>query len=252
MGEDKELRQELGSKTMVLKQLEGVYNTSGDMLQKKRVLKEIKEVKQTIEKIKGRIIILGIENDLLEEENINNPGLDSVLNVVQIAKYREDSRDREIDAVTSYMEFFERNYLSILSEYHIKLDFNHSIKRDVFYPRFMEIKKILKEYDYELDVLNREEYNNIAFYRDKSIIHKIKHRYLLSLDRFFKDIRTFLNVLVDDFNKGGIVILHPQDFLSFSEFEKDRRLEGCTVIDVIKQMYLFADEFTRFLGLPNM
>ncbi len=252
MGENKELRQELENKAMVLKQLEGVYNTSGDKLQKRRVLKEIEDVKQTIKGIKGRIIVLGIENDLFEEENINNPGMVSVLNVVRITKYREDSRDREIDAVTSYMEFFERNYLSILSEYHIKLDFNHSIKRDVFYPRFMEIKKILKEYDYELDVLNREEYNNIAFYRDKSIIHKIKHRYLLSLDRFFKDLRTFLNVLVDDFNKGGIVILHPQDFLSFSEFEKDRRFEGHAVIDAIKEMYLFSDKFTRFLGLPNM
>jgi hypothetical protein len=252
MGENKELRQELENKAMVLKQLEGVYNTSGDKLQKRRVLKEIEDVKQTIKGIKGRIIVLGIENDLFEEENINNPGMVSVLNVVRITKYREDSRDREIDAVTSYMEFFEKNYLSILSEYHIKLDFNHSIKRDVFYPRFMEIKKILKEYDYELDVLNREEYNNIAFYRDKSIIHKIKHRYLLSLDRFFKDLRTFLNVLVDDFDKGGIVILHPQDFLSFSEFEKDRRFEGHAVIDAIKEMYLFSDKFTRFLGLPNM
>lgn len=252
MGENKELRQELENKAMVLKQLEGVYNTSGDKLQKRRVLKEIEDVKQTIKGIKGRIIVLGIENDLFEEENINNPGMVSVLNVVRITKYREDSRDREIDAVTSYMEFFEKNYLSILSEYHIKLDFNHSIKRDVFYPRFMEIKKILKEYDYELDVLNREEYNNIAFYRDKSIIHKIKHRYLLSLDRFFKDLRTFLNVLVDDFDKGGIVILHPQDFLSFSEFEKDKRLEGHAVIDAIKEMYLFSDKFTRFLGLPNM
>lgn len=252
MKEDKELRQDFESKRQVLKQLEGVYNTSDDMLQKKRVLKEIEEVKKTIKSIKGKLIVYGIENDLLEEENINTPYIMSVLNTIRIIKYRKESRDREIDAVTSYMEFFERNYLSILSEYHIKLDFNHSIKRDVFYPRFMEIKKILKEYDYELDVLNREEYNNIAFYRDKSIIHKIKHRYLLSLDRFFKDLRTFLKVLVDDFKKGGIVILHPHDHLSLSEFEKDRRLDGYTVIETIEEMYSFSDEFTRFLGLPNM
>jgi hypothetical protein len=255
MQKNKKIKMELKSKTLVLKQLEGVYKTSSNTNQKKRVLNEIEEIKLEIQNLKGKLIIYGFDNDEWQTEDIDDEeGIETfiLLSKIAVPRYREDSKDREMDAVISYEDFFEKNYLSILSEYYLKLDFNNSAKRDIFYPKFMEIKKVLKEYDYELDILNREEYNNIAHYRDKSVIHKIRQRYLLLLDKYFKDLRKFLELLIDDFKTGGTIILNPLEYLSLSEFDDNRRLEGYNVIETLKEMYTFCDEFTRFLSMPNI
>ena len=150
------------------------------------------------------------------------------------------------------MNVFEKNYLSILSEYYIKLDFNHSGKRDEFYPKFMDIKKIINEYNYELEVLNREEFNSIAFYRDKSLVHKIKHRYMLALDKYFKELKSFLKTLIDDNAEGSIIILNSNDRLFLDELERNRKLDGYTVLDTIIEMYDFSEEITTFLSLPDI
>ena len=252
MEEGRSLQDELFNNRRVLKQLEGVYNTSSDALQKKRVAKDINAMKKKIKSLEGEMVVLGVENEIIEEEN---PGIGDdydILSSIAVNKVREDSKDSEIDAVISYIIFFEKNYLSILSEYYIKLDFNHSGKRDEFYPKFMEIKKIVNEYNYELEVLNREEYNNIAFYRDKSLVHKIKHRYLLALDKYFKELKSFLKILIDDNATGGIIVLNSNDRLILDELEKNRKLDGYTVLDTIIEMYDFSEEIIKFLSLPNI
>ena len=253
MEEDRRLQGELLSNKKVLKQLEGVYNTSSDALQKKRVAKDINVMRKMIKSLEGKLVVLGLENENIEEEE--DAGIEDdydILGSITVNKVREGSKDREIDAIASYMIFFEKNYLSILSEYYIKLDFNHSGKRDEFYSKFMEIKKIINEYNYELEVLNREEYNSIAFYRDKSLVHKIKHRYMLALDKYFKELKSFLKTLIDDNAEGGIIILNSNDRLILDELERNRKLDGYTVLDTIIELYDFSEEITVFLSLPDI
>ncbi|HEB31227.1 MAG TPA: hypothetical protein ENI15_10195 [Spirochaetes bacterium] len=252
MEEGRSLQDELLSDKKVLKQLEGVYNTSSDVLQKKRVAKDINVMKKEIKSLEGKLVVLGIENEIMEEEDTGIGDDYDILGSIAVNKVREDSKDREIDAITSYLNYFEKNYLSILSEYYIKLDFNHSGKRDEFYPKFMEIKKIINEYNYELDVLNREEYNSIAFYRDKSLVHKIKHRYLLVLDKYFKELNNFLKILIDDNAEGGIIVLNSNDRLILDELERNRKLDGYTVLDTIIEMYDFSEDIIKFLSLPDI
>jgi len=255
MGELDRIKIELEKKKVTLKQLEGVYRTSMNTSQRSRVSKEIEAVKEAIKNLRGKLVIYGFEHEFggEGEETIEVKEVkESILDEIKIPPFREESRDREIDAVVSYVLFFEENYLSILSEYYIKLDFNHSTKRDTFYPRFMEMKKILKEYNYELDVLNREEFNNIAHYRDKSVVYKIRQRYFLALDGYLKDLRNFLEILIDDYRTHGNIVLNPDDVLGFNEFEINHRLSGLTVIESLNEIYTFTAEFIRFLGMPNL
>lgn len=252
MEESHSLQDELLNNKKVLKQLEGVYNTSSDALQKKRVAKDINVMKKKIKSLEGKLVVMGIENEIIEEEDTGIGDDYDILSSIAVNKVREDSKDREVDAITSYMNFFENNYLSILSEYYMKLDFNHSGKRDEFYPKFMEIKKIINEYNYELEVLNREEYNSIAFYRDKSLVHKIKHRYLLALDKYFKELKSFLKILIDDNAEGGIIVLNSNDRLILDELERNRKLDGYTVLDTIIEMNDFSEEVIKFLSLPDI
>ncbi len=248
----RDILKEIEDKKLLLKQLEGVYKTSINSAQKKRVLREIRDIKITLRNLKT---VLDFHRGL-EGAGEEHPGgeerIFSILSIIKVRKFSELSRDKEIDAVISYADFFEKNYLPILSEYYIKLDYNNSLKRDTFYPRYMELKKLLKEYSYEIEVHTRTEYDSIASYKDKSNVYKIRHRYLLSLDAYFKDLKAFSETLIGNYMSGGSIIMNPLDRISLSEFENDRRLDGYTVIDALSEMYSFYDEFTRFLGMPKI
>jgi len=247
-----EIVREIEDKKLLLKQLEGVYKTSLNSAQKKRVLREIRDIKISLRNLKAVLEL----HEGIEGTDETFPGEEerifSILSMIKVQKFSEVSRDKEMDAVISYADFFEKNYLPILSEYYIKLDFNNSLKRDTYYPRYMEIKKLLKEYSYENEVHTRKEYDSIASYKDKSNVYKIRQRYLLSLDAYFKDLRTFTETLISNYMSGGSIIMNPHDRIGLSEFENDRRLDGYTLIDALSEMYTFFDEFNRFLGIPKL
>ena len=107
MEEGRRLQEELLSSKKVLKQLEGVYSTSTDLVQKKRVSKDINELKRKIKSLEGQLIVLGIENEIIEEEDTSIGDDYEILSLIPIKKVREDSKDREMDAVTSYLDFFD-------------------------------------------------------------------------------------------------------------------------------------------------
>lgn len=243
---------EIKNKLRALKQLEGVCKTTTDKIQRKRVSKEIEGMKKSIEWLRWKLNGREEANETQEMTSSEAEGEYSILNTVPVTKYREESKDREMDAVISYMDFFERNYLPILSEYYIKLDFSHSTKMDIFYPLFIDIKKILDEYGYELEVQSRKEFTRIAVLRDRSIFNKIRQRYYVELNKFFKDLRDFLKVLIDDHMSGGNIILNPYGRILLSEFEENRKLDNYYVKDALEEMYRFSEEFMRFLSIPDL
>ncbi len=254
MSDLESIKREIESKERVLKQLEGVYKTSTDMVQKKRVMEEIRYVKKQINELME--IIGELRSD---EGNRGRGGTKAtakddyrILKNIPVRQYRNDHGDREMDTIISYMDFFEKNYLPILSEYYIKLDFNNSMKRDSYYIKFMDIKKILKEYNYELDILHNEEYNTIAIHRDKSIVYKIRHQYMLELDSFFKDLRNFLRYILNEYKGGGNVIMNPDNRIDLNEFEEYRALNGYRVVEALEEIKEFTEEIIRFLSIPTV
>ena len=251
-----DIRETLDQKTRVLKQLEGVFKTSTDLAQKKRVWKEIQEIKEVIKKLQRSYDssgggIRGIEGKTKPPQDASSGP--TLLGGIPVKPYKKDSRDREMDTIVSYMHYFENNYLPLLSEYYMKLDYSHSGKRDTFYPRFMEIMHLLKQYDFE----DRSVHGGIMGYpqssrSDKSAVNKGRQRYLFALDGFFKDLRTFVRTLITDYNKGGTVLLNPDDGVRLDDFEENRVLNDYTVVQALEEVYLFSEEFVRFLGMPEI
>ena len=251
MSEKGDIRRELEQKTRVLQQLEGVYKTSTSITQKQRVYKDMQDLKKVIKELQHRSETLG--PDKIDEGDIESPSrTHSILGRINISKYKKNSKDREMDAVVSYMKFFEENYLPILSAHYIKLDYSHSMKRDIFYPKFMEIMHLLKQYDYEDELEQRKEYDSSLFYRDKSVTQKGRQRYLFALDSFFKDMRNFLRIVVDDNKAGGTILMNPDDAIHLDEFENNKKLHNYPVIKALKEIYTFSDEFIKFLAMPEL
>jgi hypothetical protein len=252
MSRGNKAQNELASKLLILKQLEGVYKTSTDIDQRKRVAREIRDVKRSINNLQS---ILSLQHKYgLTQVQLELEGDEAfkLLSRIMVAKFINDSRDAEMDALVSYVDYYEKNYLPVLSEYYIKLDYNNSMKRDVFYPRYMEMKKMLNEYMYEVEVQVREEFTSIAVHKDKSLVYKLRQQYLMGLDKYFKDLRLFLDELMADHASGGSSVLNPLDFVSMSEFEIDRKMDGYTVINALIEIQTFCDEIIRFLAIPNM
>jgi hypothetical protein len=252
MSRGNKAQNELESKLLILKQLEGVYKTSTDIEQRKRVAREIRDIKRTISNLQS-ILSLQQKYGLTQvEHELEGDDSFTMLSHIMVAKFINDSRDTEMDALVSYVDYYEKNYLPVLSEYYIKLDYNNSMKRDVFYPRFMELKKMLNEYMYEVEVQIREEFTSIAVHKDKSLVYKLRQQYLLGLDRYYRDLRAFLDELLGDHASGGSSVLNPLDFVSMSEFEVDRKMDGYTVINALIEIQTFSGEIVRFLAIPNM
>jgi len=243
---------ELESKMLILKQLEGVYNTSTDLDQRKRVARDIRDVKRSISNLQS-ILSLQQKYGLIQvQHELESDEAFKLLSRIMVAKFINDSRDTEMDALVSYVDFYEKNYLPVLSEYYVKLDYNNSMKRDVFYPRYMEMKRMLNEYMYEVEVQIREEFTSIAVYKDKSMVYKLRQQYLMGLDKYYRDLRAFLDELLNDHTSGGSTVLNPLDFVSMSEFEIDRKMDGYTVINALLEIQTYSDEIIRFLAIPNM
>ena len=111
MEEGRSLQDELLNDKKVLKQLEGVYNTSSDALQKKRVAKDINVMKKKIKSLEGKMVVLGVENEIIEEEDTGIGDDYDILSSIAVNRVREDSKDREIDAITSYIYQFSANII---------------------------------------------------------------------------------------------------------------------------------------------
>jgi len=244
------IKKDIKNKKIVLKQLEGVLKTSSSKLQKKRVIKEIKSIRKDINELE--VLLHDILGNMEKEPDFkeDDSGNYKILNNIQVKRYNKMHSDGEMDALISYLNFFEMNYLPILSEYYIKLDFNHSLKRDSYYAKYLEIKKILKEYDYELDILYNDEYNNVALYHDKAIIYKIRHQFMIDVNNYFRDLKSFVKTLLDDYHTGGNIILNPDNEIELSEFENHRKLDGYNIVNAIEEIYIFCEEIIKFLSIP--
>lgn len=253
MDDIKGMRQELEQRTMVLKQLEGVYKTSTSVIQRKRVLKEIQGIKRIIKDLQKRFESAGMNPDAEGGGDMRDAG-PSILGRISIRQFRTGSKDREMDAIVSYMKFFENNYLPILSDYYIKLDYSHSGKRDTFYPGFMETMHLLKQYEFEKDSASDSEgrYDWVTSARDRTIVRKGRQRYLFALDSFFKDMRSFIKLLIDDSRTEGAILLNPEDMIDLGEFEENRTLNNYAVLEALQEIYAFVEEFIGFLAMPEL
>jgi len=253
MDDIKGMRQELEQRTRILKQLEGVYKTSTSIIQRKRVLKEIKEIKRVIKDLQKGFESAGMNPDAGGGCDMRDAG-PSILGRIPVRQFSTGSKDREMDAIVSYMKFFENNYLPILSDYYIKLDYSHTGKRDTFYPGFMEAMQLLKQYEYEKDSASNSEgrYDWVTSARDRTIVRKGRQRYLFAIDSFFKDMRSFIKLLIDERRTEGAILLNPEDMIDLGEFEENRTLNNYSVLEALREIYAFAEEFIGFLAMPEL
>ena len=241
----------------ILKKLEGVYKITIDSKQKERVKKDIKKIKLRLLKYDKYKETLQ-ENEPIEKEEIiiepikeeEKKEIYEILGSFEVKKVHPASKDFELDMAATYMEIFENELWAALSDYHLKLDYYYSKEREKFYDKLENCRRLLKQY---IDIL--EEYNKTTLesYKDKLrlMITKQARAFLIESVELMRDINEFLYKLLTDYENGGNIILNPNDKIIFSSIEGKKLLNEWRVIDGLRYILKFTEEYIKKIKIPE-
>ena len=146
----------------------------------------------------------------------------------------------------------ENEYLPILGESHIKLDFSHATERDNVFKYMENIRrnmKVLSETIEEFALADKQDF--------KEQLGRMKNKqsriFISEAGDLFKNYRDFLQKLVIDMDAGGTVVVNSDEKIHFNpKFERATTLEGVEVKDAIKQFYNFTKAALSNVNLPSM
>ena len=162
-----------------------------------------------------------------------------------------DESDRETAALTTYLRCFGDEFLVLLSERKLKLDFKYSLDRDGFYGRYQDLQR--KVDDLRQEILRAERGEHRPELREEARKRAFKmHRAVAGeVHRFFKMIVGFASDLIEDVETDGFKCLNGSEVVRFDAVEGKRHLNGVRVLGALKQMRGYAAEVIEFLNIPD-
>lgn len=232
-----------------IKKYEVVLKTSSNVMQKQRVKKELVKLKNYREKLQHVFSILEEQEELVTENEFKNfPFLSQILSPLD-EKY---IADREINYICYILYCFENEFLSILTERKMKLDFKYSLERDSYYNIYQELTKRVEDFEDQLVIIEKGKYTEGTLLEIKNRLLKKRRVLLIETDRFFRKIKKFTDELLKDIEKNGPECLNKDDLINFDEIEGERYLEGYTVTQSLQMLNTFAKEVILYLNLPEI
>ena len=251
--------EELRHLNRLIRQFDSVFKSTRDPLQRDRVTRELRQLKTYKDKL--------VSFHEIDPRELEDPGDQDELEEQPYLKMAmaaggekespaskvsaEDYQDREVYQLALYLAFFEGEFLALLSETRLKLDFKHSLERDSFYHRFENLRRLLGDLredtsrmgDY-LGQKHEEEMRMRSFKKSRNLI--------MESDKFFRNLQSFSGGLSEDIGASGSVCLNPRDLLRFERMGGRRHLEGLSVEKALAGLAEFSSEVTRFLNVPQI
>jgi len=251
--------EELKTLNRTIRQFESVYKSTKDPTQRARVTKELNKLKTYRDKLQS---FHEFDSNAVEEQASVDEweGLSYLKTILERAgrksknkkeSYDDSFGDRELSYLHLYLNFFEEDFLTILSETKLKLDFKHSLERDSFYHRFENLRRLfdsVHEDSSTVDLYSGQKHEEDM--RKRSF--KKKRNVIVEADKFMRSVARFTGVLVTDIEAGGLICLNADDTLHFDRIEGKRSFEGRNVHEALKELKNFAREVVDFLNVPQI
>lgn len=244
--------QELAKLERVIGQYELILRTAVDSAQRGRVLEKLKSLRAYRDKLLRTFEV----SQRSPAEEPEGPG-DPFERYAYLALARslcgpEDAEgDRETAALAVYLECFAAEFLVLLSERQLKLDFKYSLDRDGFYRRYQELDRKLEDLRQEILKAERGEHRPELREEAHKRAFKMQRSVVVEAHRFFKAVAGFAADLIDDIETEGFKCLNGKDIVRFEAVEGKRHLGGVRVLDALKQMRGYATEVVEFLNIPE-
>jgi len=248
--------EELKTLNRTIKQFEAVFKSTKDPTQRERVTRELNKLKTYKDKLESF-------HDFDQSELEETPRVDEfdgftylkiLLEKASKGKKAEGQNrygDRELNYLDMYLVFFENEFLTILSETKLKLDFKHSLERDSFYHRFENLRRLfedLHEDSSTIDLYAGQKHEEDM--RKRSF--KKKRNVIVDSDKFLRSVSLFSGNLVEDIEAGGLICLNADDVLHFDRIEGKRYFEGKQVKEALRELQIFTREVIEFLNIPRI
>lgn len=257
--------QELQKLQKMVTQLENILKISNNEEQKQRVSKDLIKYRKRILEISPE----GVPENLYsapnksekhsekeEKQQVNDTNVDTInndiLSNITILKMCPHSNDNEINLLATIINIMENDYLPILGESHIKLDFSHATERDNIFKYMENIRrnmKVLTETIEEFALADKQDF--------KEQLGRMKNKqsriFISEAGDLFKNYKDFLQKLVIDAEAGGTVVTNLDEKIHFNpKFERSTMFEGVEVKKAIKQFYEFTKAALSNVNLPSM
>jgi hypothetical protein len=235
----------------LIRQYETVYRTTADADQRDRAGRELKELKSYRDKI---LAVNEIDRGKLDEPPAAADALSDfpVLSNLVAADTGTWEGDQEVRHVALYLGHFEREFLPLLTETRLKLDFKHSLERDGFYRRFQEVQRRLHEWHDAHRRLEDGGFNRDLESEIRTRIFKLKRNLTVEANRLFRAAERFAGVLVEDARGDGVKCLNGDASVAFDRIEGKRLLSGLSVTDALLGLADFAGEVAGYLRIPEV
>jgi hypothetical protein len=242
--------EELKKLNRLIHQYETVYRTTADSEQRDRAGHELKELKSYRDKILAVNVI--DRGKLVEQPAAADTLADfPILSRLVAANAEPWEGDLEVRHIALYLGHFEREFLPILTETHLKLDFKHSLERDGFYRRFQEVQRRLDDWREAHRRLDGGSFNRELENEVHTRIFKLERNLAVEASRLFHAVQRFATILVEDTHGDGVKCLNGDEAISFDRIEGERLLAGVTVRDALQALDGFASEVTGYLRVPD-
>ena len=242
--------EELQKLNRLIRQYETVYRTTADADQRDRAARELKKLKSYREKI---LAVNVIDHGKLAEPPPDNDGLADFPILSRLVAGDTDAweGDQEVRHIALYLGHFEREFLPILTESRLKLDFKHSLERDGFYRRFQEVQRRLDDWRDAHRRLDAGGFNRELETEVRTRIFKLERNFAVEASRLFRAVQRFAGILVEDARGDGVKCLNGDEPIAFDRIEGDRLLAGLPVTDALRALDDFATEVTGYLRVPD-
>jgi hypothetical protein len=244
--------EELAKLNRLIKQYESVYRTTADGGQKDRVGRELAGLKGYRDKL---LSVSVIDQKAAEERPpAENDELASWPVLSRLDAEEEDvfDGDPEVRRILLYANHFEKEFLPLLVEARLKLDFKYSLERDQFYAQVQDLLSRAKDF---IDAHRRIAEG--ALPKDMGMEMRkrnFKIKRLLGVEeaRLFRKALRFSQDLIEDARADGVKCLNAEDPIEFDTIEGKRLLAGRTVVHGLEEMRDLATEALDFLNIPDI
>jgi len=210
---------------------------------------ELIKLKNYREKLQHVFSIIEEQEELITESEFKYfPFLSQILSPVD-EKY---IADREINYICHILYCFENEFLAVLTERKMKLDFKYSLERDGFYNIYQDLTKRIENFEDQLVIIEKGKYTEGTLLEIKNRLLKKRRVLLIETDRFFRKVKKFSDELLKDIEKNGPECLNKDDIINFDAIEGKRYLEGYTVTQSLQMLNTYAKEVILYLNLPEI
>ena len=260
--------EELARLNRLLHQYETVYRTTPNLEQRKRVARQIRELRSTREKI---LAVNAIDPDLQEEERPEEA--EGAGQFLLLEALREDNAaatraaavepfapknvaptasQEEMFNLSLYVRRFEREFLPFLTAQHLKLDFKFSLDRDSFYNACQALLRSLGDYREECRRIAEGSVSKDLERETRARAMKLTRSIAAEGAKLFRSVERFAAELSADASSEGTKCLNGNAEITFDAVEGQRILQGGRVKDGLVQLGRLASEVMAYLNVPEV